>query len=501
MGIEASETAISELRDFAVQTFRHVAEGKGLALSSSVAEDTPATLHTDAKRLRQILKNLLSNALKFTEQGEVSLRIAPVRSGWSARQPQLDAAATVLAFEVRDTGIGIPASQHRVIFEAFRQADGTATRRYGGTGLGLSISREIARLLGGEITLASAPGEGSTFTLYVPQDARPAAVPAVGAAPATLVAAAEPRLLASAASPAAVPALAAPPDDDRGRLQPGDAWMVLASADAGLAQLMTAAAHARGAKLVVAGSAEECLRWARRAAGLDPAGGGALPGPMPELLLDLNGHGPLLPDLSAWLLAARLMPMAEQARLRLGVFAPAARAAQASRLGAVLATPRPRNASEAEHYLEALMAAEAATPAAESLGGRRVLVVDDDPRNIFTLASALESHGLEVAHAEGGRQALGMLEAAPERFELVYMDIMMPEFDGYQTLQAMRVRPALAELPVIALTAKAMRGDRERCLAAGASDYLAKPVEMDALLELTRIWLPARSAAAEGWEA
>ncbi|MGH9392721.1 MAG: ATP-binding protein, partial [Terriglobales bacterium] len=289
MGIESAEIQVAELRDFVLQSFRHVAEGRNLALASSVAEDTPATLHTDGMRLRQVLKNLVSNALKFTEQGEVVLRIAPRRSGWSPGQPRLDAASTVVAFEVRDSGIGIPVSQQRVIFEAFRQADGTAARRYGGTGLGLSISREIARLLGGEITVQSTPGRGSTFTLFVPQVGRGSAVPfpmALGDAG------------AAAAGDGEAAALLPSSADDRSQLHAGDAWTVLVSADAELASTFAAAVHQRGGKLVVAISAQEAMRWARRAVGLMPAGEVAMPGTLPAMVLDLSERRPLLPDLS-----------------------------------------------------------------------------------------------------------------------------------------------------------------------------------------------------------
>ncbi|MGH9394419.1 MAG: response regulator, partial [Terriglobales bacterium] len=182
------------------------------------------------------------------------------------------------------------------------------------------------------------------------------------------------------------------------------------------------------------------------------------------------------------------------ADLRLGVLARPALRGQAARMGAAATALRPDSPAAAAALLQELDAAVPCCLPPLTLAGRRVLVVDDDPRNIFTLTSALESHGLEVVHAEGGRAALAMLEAAPPgQIELAYLDIMMPEFDGYQTLEAIRSRPGLAHFPVIALTAKAMRGDRERCLEAGASDYLAKPVEMEALLALTRIWLPLQN--------
>src|SRR5208282_5834625 len=170
MDIEVGSVRYSEVRDFCLRTFRHVADGKGLDFSIELEENLPVeTIITDAKRLQQVLKNLLSNALKFTEHGTVRLRVERASSGWSATHPVLNRVKSVIAFAVTDTGIGIPQEKQRIIFEAFQQADGTTSRKYGGTGLGLSISRELTRLLGGEIRLQSTPGLGSTFTLYLPQ--------------------------------------------------------------------------------------------------------------------------------------------------------------------------------------------------------------------------------------------------------------------------------------------------------------------------------------------
>jgi CheY-like chemotaxis protein len=281
-------------------------------------------MSTDAKRLQQIVTNLLSNAFKFTSKGAVSLHVERAGSGWSLGHPVLDRAGTVAAFSVMDTGIGIPASKQRLIFEAFQQADGTTSREYGGTGLGLSISRELARLLGGEIRVASTPGQGSTFTLYLPVDQSPAGVP-------------------------------------------------------------------------------ELRRF------------------------------------------------------------------------------EPDEIRVAELPVSRIEAEEVAPQASNELADKRVLVVDDDIRNVFALTSALEQHGMKVLHAESGKEAIELLKASSD-IDLVLMDVMMPGLDGFDTMRIIRQLDAYKTLPIVAVTAKAMAGDRERCLEAGANDYIAKPVNVDVLL-------------------
>ncbi|MGH9541354.1 MAG: HAMP domain-containing protein [Terriglobales bacterium] len=318
LAVVPAAVSLPELLAFAQFTFTHVAEDKGLHFHCDLAAGAPATISSDAKLVKQILKNLLANALKFTDQGTVSLRI-------EARP------ADSVAFEVADTGIGIPPSQHAAVFAAFRQADGTSSRKYGGTGLGLSISRELARRLGGEILLESRPGEGSRFTFLLPRN-YPYGQPAVAPEPAR--------------------------------------------------------------------------------------------------------HGE----------------------------------------AAAVPTPAERSAS---------------------LAGRRVLVVDDDPRNIFALTSALEAQGILASHAESGPEGLERLEQAARAgrpTELVLMDMMMPGMDGYAAIAAIRARPQFAALPVIAVTAKAMAADRERCLRAGADAYLAKPVDLSEMLDLLQKWLPRRNS-------
>jgi len=322
MDSSPTDVACSSLVDYVENMCRPLTEDKGLGFTVSVAADLPQNLHTDERRLQQILRNLLSNAVKFTESGEVRLVIRPVDRN-RFQNPSLRRAPGVVAFQVVDTGIGIPADKLRIIFEAFQQADGTTSRRYGGTGLGLSISREIAHLLGGEIDADSTVGNGSTFTLYLPM---------------------------------------------------------------------------------------------RRGAPVPPRD------------------------------AAEYRPTPAQP---------------------VLPEPRP------------------VPPGDEALLGKRVLIVDDDVRNVFALASALELNGLEVCYADNGDSALEAL-AGPPAVDAVLMDVMMPGIDGNEAMTAIRARPEHADMPIIAVTAKAMSGDRERSLGAGASDYVTKPVDTDHLLGLLR---------------
>jgi signal transduction histidine kinase/CheY-like chemotaxis protein/HAMP domain-containing protein len=319
----------AELRDYAERTFRQMSTDKGLEFTVQIDPALPEAVGTDGKRLQQILANLLSNAFKFTSQGSVTLRAERAESGWTPGHPVLGGAGSAVAFSVVDTGIGIPPAKQRLIFEAFQQADGTTSREYGGTGLGLSISRELARLLGGEIRVASEAGKGSVFTLYLPLDYQPE-----------------------------------------------------------------------------------------------------------------HDSGPLA--------APRLVEEGQQRAL-----------------------PRPMPREEAP----------AAPQNAEQLSGRKVLVVDDDIRNVFALASALEMHGMLVVHADSGKEGIEVLQRN-EDIDVVLMDVMMPGLDGFDTMRMIRQLDGYASLPIIAVTAKAMLGDREKCIEAGATDYVAKPVNVDSLLGL-----------------
>jgi HAMP domain-containing protein/signal transduction histidine kinase/DNA-binding response OmpR family regulator len=634
MDVEIGSVRFTDLRDYCLRTFRHVADGKNLEFTIDLDGNLPPeTIHTDAKRLQQVLKNLLSNALKFTERGTVRLHIERATSGWSANHPLLSRSRNVIAFSVTDTGIGIPQEKQRIIFEAFQQADGTTSRKYGGTGLGLSISRELARLLGGEIRLQSAPGAGSTFTLYLPQVY--SAVPQTPRAEAIRLAEAGNGVSASNGKSSVAqlpPALEQngnsdeqpldvilPPrgitvedlviDDDRNLIRPGDPILLVIEDDITFARILLDLAHEKNLRVLVALRGSTALSLARE----------FKPG---AITLDIN-----LPDMAGWTILDRLkhdpstrhipvhiisgdenrreglalgaisyleksvtreslqqafssIEQSAQQRTRklLLVTDDSARrkkvqahiggadieimhAATGGEALAVLdqqyldgividlrladipaldlveeihtqAGPEPpptilysrRNLSEAEssamqrlgrtgnvrhaktpdelldltilllHRSEALLTEEQRNILAnirkidETLAGKKVLVVDDDLRNIFALTSVLEQHGLQVLHAENGRDGIEILRST-FGIDAVLMDIMMPEMDGYETTRAIRQLTEFRYLPIIALTAKAMKGDREKCLQAGASDYVPKPVDLDQLFSVLRVWI------------
>ncbi|MFF2618638.1 HAMP domain-containing protein [Kitasatospora sp. NPDC058046] len=389
MDVRPARIALVQLVDYVEATFQPVALDKNLDFAVRVSPALPVTLHTDEQRLQQVLRNLISNAVKFTDAGAVdfSIRQAGREVPQHVRERLLESGSIqgpddeLIAFSVSDTGIGIPDNKLREIFEAFKQADGTTSRKYGGTGLGLSISREIARLLGGEIHAESELGKGSTFTLYLP-------------------------LRTEAPEPVGDPRQGAP-----GSLAP------------------------------------------RASVGVTPVG---LPVPVGENPAD---H---------W--AQEVRELAEERRRG---------AVERRRSAALESAAGPRTVEP--------------VPPRPAGGGRRfdgqqVLIVDDDVRNVFALTSVLEQHGLTVLYAENGREGIEMLEQH-ESVALVLMDIMMPEMDGYATTEAIRRMPQFAGLPIIALTAKAMKGDREKSLQAGATDHITKPVETDHLLSVMHEWL------------
>ncbi|MET9037187.1 HAMP domain-containing protein [Streptomyces mirabilis] len=400
MDVSPTRIALVQLVDYVEATFRPLTAEKGLDFSVRVSPELPATLHTDEQRLLQVLRNLLSNAVKFTDSGAVELVIRPAGADVPvAIREQLleagslqDADAGLIAFSVTDTGIGIAASKMRVIFEAFKQADGTTSRKYGGTGLGLSISREIARLLGGEIHAQSEPGRGSTFTLYLPL--HPSELPPQG----------------------------------YGQLAP-----VLEAGD-----LLASEAELSGVDIET-------------------------PAEVKSYQETQNGPAALFRR------RRRALPSTEQ---RPGLPGPngAAGAAQEQWAAGAQqeAAPQPRRGIRFE--------------------GEKVLIVDDDIRNVFALTSVLEQHGLSVLYAENGREGIEVLEQHDD-VTVVLMDIMMPEMDGYATTTAIRRMPQFAGLPIIALTAKAMKGDREKAIESGASDYVTKPVDPDHLLSVMEQWM------------
>ncbi|MET9778048.1 HAMP domain-containing protein [Streptomyces sp. NPDC006367] len=390
MDVSPTRIALVQLVDYVEATFRPLTAEKGLDLSVRVSPELPATLHTDEQRLLQVLRNLLSNAVKFTDSGAVELVIRPARDDVpQAIREQLleggsltDPDGELIAFSVSDTGIGIAASKMRVIFEAFKQADGTTSRKYGGTGLGLSISREIAQLLGGEIHAQSEPGRGSTFTLYLP-------------------------------------------------LHPGE--------------------------------------------------------------LPAHGHQQAAPALEADELPDSTDALAEQPE-RPGAPAEEESYQDTRNGGATLFRHRRKTVAESGEPIDSQERRPGAGQETESqprrnirFNGQKVLIVDDDIRNVFALTSVLEQHGLSVLYAENGREGIEVLEQH-EDVTVVLMDIMMPEMDGYATTTAIRRMPQFAGLPIIALTAKAMKGDREKAIESGASDYVTKPVDPDHLLTVMEQW-------------
>ncbi|HKF75230.1 MAG TPA: HAMP domain-containing protein [Candidatus Dormibacteraeota bacterium] len=502
VALDIGEETFEDLREHLERSFRHVADARGVEFTLRLDPDLPAVTRTDPKRLQQVLKNLLANAFKFTERGRVELRVRVASQGWDPDLKSLAEARQVVAYEVADTGIGIPPDKQKTIFEAFQQVDGTTSRKYGGTGLGLSISRELVRLLGGEIRLQSVVGEGSTFTVYLPVDHEPAAAVPSGSTDAGAAGAGQ-------TSPAPLSVT-----DDRELLGPGDSVVLIVDDDVNFCRVLLDLAHRGGFKGIVAVGGNEALALARR---YHPT----------AITLDIG-----LRDISGWrvLEALRRVPAtasipvyvvtvfedAEERAGQYGVIAFLAKPASREDLedlfgrlrssapngaghGPVVDTePRRRTQAQDAVNPRRVVPPDAApvepppgSTDASALAGRTILVVDDDVRNLFALTATLERHGVRVIPAESGQEAMAALEGAGGMIDAVLLDIMMPDVDGYETLRRIRARPGFEKLPVIALTAKAMRGDRERCLRAGASDYISKPVDFERLLDLLRTWLTA----------
>jgi CheY-like chemotaxis protein len=598
--VDAEEIFLVNVLETVARPFRHQAESQGLSFDVQVDANLGRSIVTDSKRLQQILKNLLSNALKFTAQGSVRLRVVPAQTGWRHDNVTLNQASSVVGFEVTDTGVGIPVEKQKIVFEAFQQADASTSRKYGGTGLGLAISRELATLLGGELTLRSTPGIGSTFTLFLPT---------MYTGPRTALRTPQP------AGSRRLPQVALPEHlsdqfpDDRHNIEEGERTLLIVEDDPNYAGILVDAAHAAGLKAVVTARGAEALDLALQ---YRPV----------AMSLDI-----FLPDMLGWnvlsqfkrTLETRHIPVQilsmdedRQQGLARGAFSYLNKPTTTEGLNAALARIndyiRPRKKrlliaedNDAERMSVAQLLAHpdveiveadsgsvaldclrgqrfdcmvldlhlpdisgfevleeiqkddaladlpvvvftgrdltpdedarlhtmarsivvkgAASPerlfdetalflhqvaedlpddkkrmlerlhsSDEMLAGRTVLVVDDDTRNIFALSSALERRGMRVLTATTGREAISILEQSPE-VAIVLMDIMMPEMDGYETIALIRGNPALRRLPIVALTAKAMKGDREKCLEAGASDYLAKPVNTEQLFSALRLWL------------
>jgi hypothetical protein len=616
MGIEVSEISVKEISEQLERSFHQLAQDKNVEFLIERADNLAPTVYTDDKRLQQILMNLLSNAFKFTDEGKVVLGIAPAPADETYHLESLNRASDVVAFSVTDTGIGIPRDKQRIIFEAFQQADGTTSRKYGGTGLGLSISREIARLLGGEIRVRSTPGEGSAFTLYLPREyvpAGPASTPGSQSRARVGIKAIEaawtPVESFDSEAIALLSSESAAILDDRNEIQSGDRVVLIVEDDISFAGILLDLAREKGFKGLVATSGTMALALAQK---YKPA----------AITLDIR-----LPDRDGWTVLDRLKHDPETSHIPVHIITVEEERQRALKQGAFNHVQKPvthedlgkafddirdfterhirkllvvedddvqrmsvveligngdvkttavATGEEALNILrderfdcmvldlrlpdmsgfelieklqtdlgrydlpiivytgkeltrkeelhlkkvaDAIIVKEASSPErllAETalflhrveadlpepkrrmlekyhrtdpvLAGRKVLVVDDDVRNIFALTSALEAHNMEVLHAENGQEGIDLLQATPG-VEAVLMDIMMPEMDGYEAITAIRQMEEFKQLPIIALTAKAMKADRDHCLEVGASDYISKPLDIDQLLSLLRVWL------------
>ncbi|HSS94053.1 MAG TPA: response regulator, partial [Candidatus Dormibacteraeota bacterium] len=484
VALEITDWPLSQLPPLLERTFRHVAEATKIGFTIDLRPGLPKSIPTDPQRLQQVLNNLLSNAFKFTEKGHVDFRAELVTSGWSHNNEVLNRAETVIAMSVTDTGIGIPHSQQHTIFEAFAQGDGTTSRKYGGTGLGLSICRELTRLLAGEITLESEPGVGSTFTLFLPIGSP---VVAWSGAPteSSTNGSSEPVTTVSRRSGASsrngtrsAPALAVLDSPETERLsksvlvvedEPVQRQHIL-EVMGPIAQETVAVATGEQALAVLEKRRFDCIV-------IDLG----LPGMSGWQLIDhLRGRKDLR---STPVLVYTAKELSRKDELKLG------KATKTIVIKEVRSPERLRDEVGAILAKDGAEVMDSGSLSVEtSLAGRRVLVVDDDVRNIFALTALLERQGMDVLSVDSGADALETLRQTTD-IDIALVDVMMPEMDGYATMSSMRHLPSFEERPIIALTAKAMKGDREKCIEAGASDYIAKPVDSSNLVAMLRSWL------------
>jgi signal transduction histidine kinase/HAMP domain-containing protein/ActR/RegA family two-component response regulator len=444
MDLRPRDLPLTKLLNYVEATFQPLAEERSLDFRIVVADDVPRELFSDEQRLQQILRNLLSNAIKFTSRGGVEMRVERVPSD-RFEEETLRSSDAVVAFAVQDTGIGIAPEQLPVVFDAFQQSDGTTSRKYGGTGLGLSISRKIAAMLGGRIVAESEQGVGSTFTLQIPLRT-PETPPAF---------------------PGDVPAAAGELPDRHAPAPPSVDMPLQATAEPGSGREDSGE---RAAEEKAAGDGAAAGQQGGRERPTGPAAqegpGAAVPGPPPRET------------------PARETPAQE----------PPAREtpAQEPSAGDTGAQEPEADADESGH-----LARWTKGRAARVLNGLRVLIVDDDIRNVFALTHVLGRVGITVVYAENGREGLDVLHRDPD-LSLVLMDIMMPDMDGYETMRTIRSTPRLADLPIIALTAKAMVGDRQKAIDSGANDYVPKPVDIDRLLTAITDLLDPRDGRGPG---
>ncbi|MGZ8998428.1 MAG: response regulator, partial [Allosphingosinicella sp.] len=490
VSIELGDMPMSSLKQHMERTFRQLAADKGLEFNVEFDETLPTAIRTDEKRLQQVVLNLLSNAFKFTAHGGVTLSVSCATRGWSPTHPVLRSGEPAIEIAVTDTGIGIPQEKQKLIFEAFQQADGTTSRKYGGTGLGLSISREIARLLGGELQVKSKPGEGSTFTLFVPLQAL--AVAQASSAGGTTARYDNSGAVIPTAFPTSYEG-----GDDRDNLG-DDPFVLIVEDDPAFAAILLDLARQSGLKGVVSTAGAGTLAMARKmqpdAITLD-LGLSDIDG---FVLLDLLKHDPQTGHLPIHVISGADKLESVMSMGAFGVTEKPADHGQLAKVFADLSGLVEKGDGRSAHAAAAESANDPAnaTKKVPELSGAKILIVDDDIRNIYSLTSVLEAHDAEVLHAERGKDGILILEQTPG-IDIALIDIMMPEMDGYETMRLIRSKPELADVPLVAVTAKAMKGDRQKCLDAGASDYIAKPVDIELLLALIRVWMGRARAEAQ----
>jgi HAMP domain-containing protein/signal transduction histidine kinase/CheY-like chemotaxis protein len=618
----------NEITSFVETTFKHVSESKNLKFNIEMDNNLPDKLETDVQRLNQILKNLLSNAFKFTEKGGVKLRIYEAKKSWRQSNPSLDNAEKVVAFQIQDSGIGISKDKQNIIFEAFQQAEGSTSRKYGGTGLGLSISRGLADLLGGSIELESEPGKGSAFTLYLPIDYNPQHVRkekqstltnnltiseyqvASDSDDASTIQKVQTVKLPETRDLEVVSEIINETGDDRNLISSGDPVVLVVEDDLRFAKIMIEKAHESDLKVVVATSFGEVFDLANKFTPIAVTLDVKLPDASGWRILDLFKNDINFRHIPIHLISGeenRLLAMQRGARsfhlkplknealhilfddivrykdhkpknlllvedneldssqiakilengdeVKIEIAATGKEAlelikereydciivdfmlpdiaglefvTQINSFKKLQMTPvliysakdfSPKERTQLKQYanrillkdvnsLELLLEEavmhlhldhdnllpekrkiiENLRSREDVLIGKNVLVVDDDVRNLFALTTAFERYNINAITAESGQEAINIL-TENDTVDIVLMDIMMPEMDGYETTQKIRREHKNTKLPIIAVTAKAMKGDREKCIEAGASDYITKPVKIDQLLSLMRVWL------------
>ena len=509
--LEISEWPLSEIGPLLERTFRHVAEVTKLGFTIELDPLLPTTIQTDPQRLQQILNNLLSNAFKFTERGEVKFKARPVSSGWT--HPGLNQADVVVALTVTDTGIGIPKDLQRSIFEAFAQGDGTTSRKYGGTGLGLSICRDLVALLGGEITLQSEPSQGSIFTVYLPAghgntprrhagDDTDAGAQAPSASAHVFEEPGSPVLVRAGRPPAAVLDATKPIATERRKRPRADVSEPMSVDRAVETRTILVVEDDPIQRAHIVSMVEPIDAEAFGVASGEEALEALTSGRFDCIVIDLG-----LPGLSGWELIDKVRSDPALRSTPLVVYtARDLTRKEEQRLGKAMTSiviKEVRSPERLREEIANLLRRPEPKAAARPFNGRgsdpvlkdkKVLVVDDDIRNIFALTAMLERQGMDVVSVDNGEEAIRTAEGDAD-IAIALVDVMMPAMDGYVTMRRLRELPRWKDLPIVALTAKAMKGDREKCIQAGASDYVAKPVNSENLASMLHEWLERMQAS------